>query len=233
MQADGLTVAVICVCAAWSLVLTVTWLQSSITRMYHSFVDDSHLLPHKLNPSTAIYVRGGGAIRVIVGSLLVTNSHFSRCSAGPLDGDFDSCALSFSASTRLCTDGLGGAISGDRADMTGETLPLEAKQADIAPRSSGNCAAGCVGSPLTALWVSVSTFCMPTQWMDPSSTRERQSDTIASSAAAALVAAPLSLSAVRLCLSQCTERLTHFMSRPFEPCVHGFPRRCSGGASVP
>jgi hypothetical protein len=139
--------AVICVSAVST---AVTRLQSCNSRLDDLFVDDSHLLPHKRDPIQSVYVRGGGAIRAISGSLIVTAGSFSRCSAGPLDGNFDACALSFSSSTSLCTDGLGGAISGDRADMTGETLQLEAKQADIAQRSCGGCAAGCVGSPLTA-----------------------------------------------------------------------------------
>lgn len=87
-------------------------------------MEDSHLLPHKQDPSQIVYVRGGGAIRAIAGVLYVSTSRFERCSAGPSDGDFDSCELSFIVTTGLCTEGLGGAISGERADITGQTLRL-------------------------------------------------------------------------------------------------------------
>jgi hypothetical protein len=101
-------------------------LQSSKTHLFDFSVEDSHLLPHEHNPSQRVYVRGGGAIRLIEGSLITSDGRFKRCSAGPLDGDFDSCALSFSASAGLCTDGLGGAISGERTYIIGQTTRLDA-----------------------------------------------------------------------------------------------------------
>jgi hypothetical protein len=89
-------------------------------------VEDSHLLPHEHDPNQIVYVRGGGAIRLIEGSLITADGSFSRCSTVPRDGIFDACALSFSASTGLCTDGLGGAISGERTDIEGQTTRLHA-----------------------------------------------------------------------------------------------------------
>jgi hypothetical protein len=99
---------------------TVTSLQSSSVGLYEVSVEDSHLLPHTFGADQTKNVRGGGAVRTISGNLYVTSTRFTRCSAGPRDGDFDSCALSFSASTSLCTDGLGGAISVERTDAWGE-----------------------------------------------------------------------------------------------------------------
>ena len=113
-------------CALCIHAAPVTWLQSCNTQLSDLSVEDSHLLPREQGYSRMVWVRGGGAIRVIKGSLLVADSNFTRCSAGPLDGDFDSCALSFSASTGLCTEGLGGAISGERTDIYGQTARLEA-----------------------------------------------------------------------------------------------------------
>jgi hypothetical protein len=83
-------------------------------------VEDSHLLPHKIDPRETGYVRGGGAVRIVSGGVYVASSQFTRCSAGPPDGDFNSCALSFAASTGLCAEGVGGAISGERASITGQ-----------------------------------------------------------------------------------------------------------------
>lgn len=91
--------------------------QSSSIELYDSFVEDSHLLPHQPDLAGASRVRGGGALRVIAGLVRIGDTVFSRCSAGPLDGNFDSCALSFSASTSLCTDGLGGVVSAELASI--------------------------------------------------------------------------------------------------------------------
>jgi hypothetical protein len=91
--------------------------QSSSIDFYESFVEDSHLLPHRPDSSGANRVRGGGALRIISGILNMGETSFTRCSAGPIGGDFDSCALSFSASTSLCTDGLGGAVSAELASI--------------------------------------------------------------------------------------------------------------------
>lgn len=85
-------------------------------------VSDSHLLPRLADASLLVMVRGGGAIRAISSSLVIQESSFTRCSAGPFDGDFDSCALSFGTSTSLCTDGLGGVISTEMSPLIGQTL---------------------------------------------------------------------------------------------------------------
>ena len=102
----------------------VIWLQSSRTDLSKLSIEDSHLLPHTRDLGQLVYVRGGGAIRAIGGVLYVSTSQFSRCSAGPLDGDFDSCELSFIVSMGLCTDGLGGAISAERTEITGKAPGL-------------------------------------------------------------------------------------------------------------
>ena len=158
--------AVICACAARPLGPTVTLLQSSYTELSDFSVEDSHVLPHEYIPGQTIYmrpgVRGGGAIRVVEGSIYIRRGSFTRCSAGPLNGDFDSCARSFSASTGLCTDGLGGAISGDRTRIQGQTTGWMRRVSDFAC-SAAECGPVLCWLPLTALWVSLSTFCMSTQ----------------------------------------------------------------------
>lgn len=76
------------------------------------------MLAHQSGSNVIDFVRGGGAVRIISGLLSVVFSSFSRCSAVPLDGNFDSCALSFAATTGLCADAVGGAISGERAEIS-------------------------------------------------------------------------------------------------------------------
>jgi hypothetical protein len=171
--------AVICVCAAWPLVPTVAWLQFSYLWMYHCSVADSHLLPLEHDPSQRVSVRGGGAIRIAAGSLFIDGGSFTRCSAGPRDSDFDSCALSFSASAGLCTDGLGGAISGERANIEGQTPPAGCVEPAISHAQQRSATA----HPLWARLSPCAVICvnaLPTQWPELCSpTRERQSATIA------------------------------------------------------
>lgn len=120
----------------------VTRLQSSDINLRNVVVEDSHLLPHRLDPGEFSYVHGGGAVRIISGDLYVASCKFSRCSAGPSDGNFDSCALSFAASTGLCTEGVGGAISGERAEIIGQMRlaqwqwPWQAGAAAAEPKSA-------------------------------------------------------------------------------------------------
>jgi hypothetical protein len=137
-------------------------LQASDVMMSDCSVGDSHLLPHEQGYSERVYVRGGGAIRVVAGSLFIDGGSFTRCSAGPRDGNFDSCALSFNAATSICTDGLDGAISGERAGIIGQTTRLEAttRQFQI---FSGVRARPFLAAAHCSLCIRA-TICMPIQW---------------------------------------------------------------------
>lgn len=114
------------------------FLQSSNVHLIETTVDDSHLVAPAFGLYDVDYVRGGGAVRIVSGLLSVVFSTLSRCSAVPLDGNFDSCALSFAATTGLCADAVGGAISGERAEISGQ-------MGDVTSTTTGTARSECSG----------------------------------------------------------------------------------------